>query len=356
MVKVAQLPPEEEEGMKKFFIVGCPRSGTTMVQQALNRHSRIVIPPETKYFFAFVGHSQRCQARHLERLRTDLGIALAPPERRIASTTESRNFFEHLAQLYLRRLDKSRIVYFGEKTPEHAGHLDRIERTFPEARFIFLYRDGRDVALSLSRMPWMSPDLGVCFGVWLYYYRLLTVAKKKGSSNICFVRYEDLVEAPEQEFGRVLDFLGLDFESAVVQGFGNRQGIPARELPWKQRALTPISRDRVGIFCRELSRDQIDILERLGRKALPSLGYSLVNGGNAPLMARHALTMSWNFLRWTYRLPWHCIANEFLGHSVVCDFECRRASHGIPSLSRAHNPHPGLESSSRFPALSPLRV
>ncbi len=44
--------------MNKFFIVGCPRSGTTMVQQALNRHPQVVIPPETKYFFSFYGHSQ----------------------------------------------------------------------------------------------------------------------------------------------------------------------------------------------------------------------------------------------------------------------------------------------------------
>jgi hypothetical protein len=45
--------------MEKFFIVGCPRSGTTMVQQALNRHSRVAIPPETKYFF----HSLVTRAR-----------------------------------------------------------------------------------------------------------------------------------------------------------------------------------------------------------------------------------------------------------------------------------------------------
>src|SRR5215831_4421176 len=56
----------------KFFIVGCPRSGTTMVQQALNRHSQIVIPPETKFFFSFYGHSLAQQARHVRRLNADL--------------------------------------------------------------------------------------------------------------------------------------------------------------------------------------------------------------------------------------------------------------------------------------------
>ena len=112
--------------MNKFFIVGCPRSGTTMVQQALNRHSRVAIPPETKFFFSFYGHSRARQLRHLERLDTDLAIRLPRPARHVRSAEEGRAYYDGMARQYVGRLGKAGVTHFGEKTPEHAGHLGRI--------------------------------------------------------------------------------------------------------------------------------------------------------------------------------------------------------------------------------------
>lgn len=67
--------------MQHLFIVGCPRSGTTMLQQAFNRHSQIVIPPETKFFSDFYRRS-RHQRRHWARNQADLQLAQAPPDGR----------------------------------------------------------------------------------------------------------------------------------------------------------------------------------------------------------------------------------------------------------------------------------
>src|SRR5580704_870924 len=92
--------------MNKFFIVGCPRSGTTMVQQALNRHSGIAIPPETKYFFSFLGHARPCQLRHIERLNEDLNISLPAPEAPVRSIADGRDFYELMAQQYVGGLRK----------------------------------------------------------------------------------------------------------------------------------------------------------------------------------------------------------------------------------------------------------
>src|SRR6516225_3590953 len=109
--------------MEKFFIVGCPRSGTTMVQQGLNRHSQIVIPPETKFFFSFVGHSKGGQARHVQRLHRDLKISLPEPKRAVRSISETRWYFDTMARLYVQRLNKPDTACFGEKTPEHTSRL-----------------------------------------------------------------------------------------------------------------------------------------------------------------------------------------------------------------------------------------
>jgi hypothetical protein len=115
-------------------------------------------------------------------------------------------------------------------------------------------------------MPWMHCDLYVGFLIWLYYYRILRSQRKNPSLNMCFVRYEDFVSNPAKELDRVLQFLGLPFESAVAEGSGNREGIPQREHAWKSRALEKITTNRIGIWRRELSLVETGRLERLGRK------------------------------------------------------------------------------------------
>jgi hypothetical protein len=322
--------------MEKFFIVGCPRSGTTMVQQALNRHSQIVVPPETKYFFSFFGHSRKHQLRHVERINADLGVRLPTPAKQVSSLEEGRAFYELMAREYVERQAGKDVVHFGEKTPEHTGLLPRIRGMFPDAKILVLCRDGRDVAASLSRMPWMTSNLYVNFAVWLYYQWVVREERRSGCPNVYFVRYEDVVADPEREFRTILHFLGAGYEPAVAAGCGNREGVPDRELAWKGRALQRISNDRVGAFRQELTADQIAILERLGRDALPSLGYPLLTTGDAPLSPAFYLQLAVNLGRFAWRLPWSSVVNElfsrlFSGASI----ERRPATSTLAGLAYA---------------------
>ena len=318
--------------MHKFFIVGCPRSGTTMVQQALNRHSRVAIPPETKFFFSFLGHSRRQQLRHIERLDADLGVRLPRPAARVRSAADARAFYEVMARQYVERLGKGGGVVFGEKTPEHTGHLPRVRRLFPEAKVVVLERDGRDVAASLSHMPWASPDLYVNFAVWLYYQRVLRGARQRGWPNLHFVRYEDVVADPEKALAGILEFLRLPYEPQVARGWGNTEGVPEREYPWKRRALEKITTDRVGAFRQELSLDQVAILERLGGPALRALGCELLTDGKRPLPRGFLLALSLKMSQFVYRLPWRAVVREVLSRSLSCGPE-EVSAPAVPALA-----------------------
>jgi hypothetical protein len=298
--------------MYNFFIVGCPRSGTTMVQQALNRHSRIAIPAETKFFFSFLGHPRRKQVRHIQRLNEDLNIRLPAPATRIVTDSEGRAFYELMARQYVERSAKKDLAYFGEKTPEHTGHLPRIRQMYPEAKIVVLYRDGRDVASSLSRMPWMTSSVYANFAVWLYYHWIIQRVKEDNSSNLYFARYEDIVADPRRELRGILRFLGLRYEPAVAEGQGNSEGIPVREYALKKRALNKISSERVGIFRQELSHGQIEVLERLGKNALSSLGYSLLTDGDRPLPLSFFVKLAYDLGHFALRLPWHSVLRELV--------------------------------------------
>jgi len=291
-----------------------------MVQQALNRHSRIVIPPETKFFFSLFGHSRKAQHRHIDRLNADLNINLSKPATAIRSDVEGRAVYEEMSRQYLSRMHKPHVTCFGEKTPEHTGHLPCIRRLFPEAKILVLYRDGRDVAASLSRMPWMSSHLYVNFLVWLYYHWVVQSEKQRSAANLYFARYEDIVADPEKRLGAILQFLELPYEPAVAEGWGNREGIPEREYAWKARALRKISTERVSAFRHELREEQIAILERLGREALLSLDYPLLTDGKQPLSLPFFLNLSYSFSRFVYHLPWSALMRELF---------CRLSADGL---------------------------
>jgi hypothetical protein len=318
--------------IEKFFLLGCPRSGTTMLQQALNRHSGIVIPPETKYFFSFFRQSKKKQAAHVRRINGDLKIHLPTPERRIDSVAEGRAFYDLMARQYVSRQGKKDVVCFGEKTPEHTGRMPVIRELFPTARIIVLYRDGRDVASSLSRMPWMSPNLYVNFALWLYYHRVAHTEENKACPWTYFARYEDIVANPEKELRGILQFLGLDYEPAVAQECGNREGVPQRELAWKSRALQPITTNRVGAFQDELTSDQIGMLERMGGDTLLSLGYPLVATERRSLSPRFVLSFAYHFAKLLYRLPTCSLVNELLCR-LVSRKPAEQLSHGAPTDS-----------------------
>jgi len=296
--------------MKKFFIIGCPRSGTTMVQQALNRHSQIVIPPETKFFFSFLGHSFDSQKRHLERLNSDLGIQLHLPLPGVRTDVEARAFYECMAAKYVDKLQKPGVMQFGEKTPEHTGHLAHIRRLFPDAKIIVLYRDGRDVALSLAKTPWAPKGIYANFIIWLYYQGIILNVQSQADPNLLFVRYEDVVEKPQETFHDILAFLNLRYESPVAEGCGNRDGIPTREYSWKATAFEKITPERVGAFRRELTTDQTAVLERLGRRTLTAFGYPLMTDGSRSLSPRLLLRVSYDLSRFLVRLPWSSVRRE----------------------------------------------
>ena len=283
-----------------------------MVQQALNRHSQIAIPPETKFFFSFLGHSRSAQKRHVERLNTDLGVRLTLPEGGVRTGPEARAFYEQMAEKYVESLDKSGVSQFGEKTPEHTGHLDHIRTLFPDAKIVVLYRDGRDVALSLAKTPWAPKNVYANFVIWLYYQSIVLHTRTRPDANLHFVRYEDVVADPEDAFHGILTFLDLPYEDRVAEGCGNRDGIPTREYAWKANALQKITPERVGTYRRELSADDIAILERLGRQTLTAFDYPLETDGARPLSPGFVLKLAAALTRFLVRVPWYSAARELL--------------------------------------------
>jgi len=309
--------------MEKFFIVGCPRSGTTMLQQALNRHSRIVIPPETSFFF-LLGFPRKDQRQHVARINSDLDINLRFPATGLGDSKAVRELYERMADLYLHRLGRPHVALFGDKSPEHLLRLTDIFHTFPNAKTILIYRDGRDVALSLKKVPWLFRDLDLNFAVWLHYYRKQQRWLNAPPPNLHVVKYEELVTEPEAEFRKMVAFLGLDYEPQVADGAGNQEGILEKEWAWKGQACAPITTSRIGLWRRELSAPEVARLERWGGPALRSLGYELVTGGSQPLPLLFFPHLYTKMVFWLAKQPSSRMGRETVRQGLSWVSECLR--------------------------------
>ncbi|MGH3387537.1 MAG: sulfotransferase family protein, partial [Actinomadura sp.] len=156
---------------RPIFVVGCPRSGTTLLQLMLHAHPRIAIPPETRFLLpafdtrhAFGDLCDEANLRELARWIAedkatkfdDLGldpdriieeIVAGPPTVGTAMAT--------VFQAYAQRFGKPR---WGDKRPSYIRRLDVILRMFPDAQIVHLIRDGRDCVASLMEMPWYKLD------------------------------------------------------------------------------------------------------------------------------------------------------------------------------------------------------
>ncbi len=285
-----------------------------MLQQALNRHSRIVIPPETGFFTHFIGHSAKGQAHHLGRINADLGIDLPRPRHRIHRREDIIQFYDQMAEAYIEKLSGARETVFGEKTPHHLLRARRILSVFPDAKYVLVHRDGRDVALSLTKVPWFCSDLQVTFSYWLRCCREGRWLRDRPRVNLLVVRYEDLVRGPEVELRRIAEFLGLDYEPQMAEGSGNLEGTLPWEADWKTRATTNITSARIGNWRRELTPTQVSQLERWGGRVLKELGYELSKDNEAGHLPLHFFPWLYaKILLWRGANAWRVARKNLLG-------------------------------------------
>jgi hypothetical protein len=144
--------------MKRFFVVGCPRSGTTWLRMLLAQHPAVATTRETHLFDRYIVELQTAWDRDAARGATGLQAALTADQ----FTTLCANFVRGVMQHIEEATPGAKVLV--EKTPAHVRHVPLILRLLPEAHFIHLIRDPRAAVASLCAAgrgwarSWASPD------------------------------------------------------------------------------------------------------------------------------------------------------------------------------------------------------
>lgn len=206
-------------------IVGVPRSGTTLLRFILDAHPQLAIPPETGFLMDATLLQSVARAPELARRLTQLPDS-APAWADFALDAE--HFIESAGrlpesaglpqvlrlfyQLYAERLGKSR---FGDKTPSYLQHMRTIAEHLPEARFIHILRDGRDVALSW-RETWFAPEREPQRLVQRWAAMIAEARSQAHGLPYLELRYDQLLNDPQTQIRRLCEFIELDFHPAML--------------------------------------------------------------------------------------------------------------------------------------------
>jgi len=322
-----------------FFIVGAPRSGTTLVSAILGSHSRLAVYIESNYYLFFRPHLHRYGdlGRHanLRRLVSDVRQVIGTQWRMDVPTEEEfldalvaptfEGVFATMLKLHARQDGKLRC---GEKTPRHHAYLGEILEKFPGSPVIFLMRDPRDLVVSIRRA--FGTSLKSAVWAWNEAFQ----SYQRASSSVHLVRYEELVANPDERSAVLCAALGESYEPEILRFFERMRHV-SRPIPLQhRRILEPVDTKFVGRF-RQLPRHEIEWIESACAAGMEALGYEFACGrptarvttppGRVNLFLDQVRFYRFNRTRWWRALTRRKIALRVRAHSLLSSIRQRFA-------------------------------
>jgi hypothetical protein len=257
-----------------ILIGGCSRSGTTLVRVMMDSHRAICCGPESEVFL-----DAPLDLGKLEhRFKLDPRL-LRDAYRRSRSRAE---FIDAFADACCAATGKRR---WAEKTPSNILSLDYVFANFPNAKFLHVLRDGRDVACSLRTHPrhrvedgklvpidtWKPMD--ACAERWRD--SLLATRRYWSDPRFYTVRYEELVSSPRPVMEDLLRFLGEEWDEAVLSHHTVASDFrDVAAFPQNPEAVEPIGNLAVGRWKRDMSEDDKQTFKAIAGDLLVDCGYA----------------------------------------------------------------------------------
>jgi len=286
-------------GDAPVFIVGAARSGTGLLRDLLRSHPRLSFPPEShfipSYYRAYGDprsdrHARRLAAAILRRSRVRYwNLDMAPAE-----LDSHRSFTGLSAHIYRAWADREGKPRWGDKTPRYVFEISLLAELFPDARFLHIYRDGRDVALSQLPVAWGPTNAVTAARLW----RDRVIAGRRDGGRLSANRYrelsyERLVEATEETMREVCEFLEEEFVPEILIPTRLPSSVsPAGGRP-RSDWIRPAFRDRVDPARAGSWRTEMDAADRARFEAvagelLTELGYPVVAEARGLSLAERA--------------------------------------------------------------------
>ncbi|MEU4173829.1 sulfotransferase [Streptomyces sp. NPDC026589] len=263
-----------------ILIIGTERSGSNLLRLVLDAHTRIAVPhpPHFMRYLSGIPYDGDVDAMVGDAMSL-LGDHIHPwphvIDRAAVSEAAGPSLFGVVAAIYDQYRVAEGAARWGCKSTFMVEHVDEVLAQLPDARFLWLVRDPRDVAASAKRAVF-----GHCHPYrmalrWTAEQELARAALERwGPSVVHLVRYEDLVSAPDREIRAICDFIGEAFEPAMLAHHlgGNARVTASLSASWRT-AGDPITTARIGAHRRGLSDRERRQVESVTARAMETLRY-----------------------------------------------------------------------------------
>jgi hypothetical protein len=296
-----------------FFIIGRPRSGTTLLKTILETHPNIKIPfecPLIIYLFGKYGKIKIWNNKKKNQLISDLNeiplfnywvIDKNNLKTSLSSMIGNYTFQEIIKKIYLNHISykyKKNIQWIGDKNPEYTMYTKELSEIFPNSKFIFIVRDYRDHYVSIKNSKLGYPSAALTTLRWKEAIdNINKLSKIKNKVHI--IKYENLVNNPKLEINKICSFLNIKYHKKMIKFYKNKQLMNYYKKRWlkiktknsKQKIqissnrklsnitkihkslFNPITNKKIGIYKTKLSKNEIKICNNIIKNYKGKISY-----------------------------------------------------------------------------------
>lgn len=288
-------------GVPFFFILGRPRSGTTLLKTLFDAHPNVKIPSELPIFLplyqkfknvknwdkknilSFIDHvfqPNLFNHRKLENLKIDKDLFtddLLKLENRCSIQDLLIKFNEHSFSAF----PKGDILLVGDKNPVYSVYAKRLLHIFPEAKFICIIRDYRDNYVSLRNLQEVrleAPILALQISRWVWVANIFLAHQQRFPKRFFIIRYEDLVTKPQESFSEICSFLKIPYNIEVFDFYKKKDDLlkafPNPIIAQIHKSLMePVNTGRMELWKTQLSDEEVRIADQIAGRTADLMGY-----------------------------------------------------------------------------------
>jgi len=281
-----------DESRPPFFVLGSPRSGTTLLRAILCAHPEVFVPPENGALGGMIRvfGSQR-SSDWIEVVDAVLekfthGYEFSYWDVDMRSITEKAKAIPHgkrslaaLLQLLYAEYGSKKAPgkrFWGDKTTPGGFHyIYKVALVFPEANYIHIVRDGRDCVTSSVRAGFFNKSYQEAAYAWQDNVRLCRRFGRSVGERFHELRYEDLVTSPRSQVERLCSFLRIEPASAMLehQSLVQNSTPDVSAIGHHGNVRHPISTKRLGKWQAELPESERERVSKIVAPELAFYGY-----------------------------------------------------------------------------------
>jgi hypothetical protein len=287
-----------------LFVVGCDRSGTTLLRLMITNHPQFHILHETDFLrtlrdrsesygdfteprqrWYFIRDLQLHQPTSETHTFAAFDLADHEAERALAEAAPV-SFAGAAAALFRASAEKHDAPRWGDKTPKHVFDLSWLADAFPDAQFLHIIRDGRDVAASFRKAGW-EKDLRKGARKWrTRVHAARDAGKALPPARYREVYYEALVRSPEETLRDLCDWLGVSYTPSMLHFHRDSAShLPDAHDELYEETHNPVDASRAQAWTSSLTAREVADVEETAGEALRTFGYEL-EGARIPLWLR----------------------------------------------------------------------